>query len=365
MLSIERLVHADAGLVAQRRGVERERRRRATWSRYWLAQLGEQRALASALGSKGSIAVSCGEDHAVAVAAGDRGAGRGGEDVGDELGRRAGGGLAAGERAGLGDRAVEARGEVGEAEAALELGDVAVGELGQRVGGLVGGPVGGDAVADLGERDHRRRVDLVDAQGGEAAVGELDQVGLLAGLGLGGGVAELGVVGEAAVGLAVERERAELHHRLGGDLLEGGAAGDEVLDVGGIVGDLLLAPRRAARLLASSALASSKGVVLAAMIALIAVERRGRAGSATGPTMPGPAAPKTASRASGQSVSAATMPWSMSPGFRPRSAARASKSIVAGVEPGLGGGGLLAWSRSRCGRGRGAPGSGKWARSAS
>ena len=50
------------------------------------------------------------------------------------------------------------------------------------------------------------------------------------GLGLERGVAEGGVVGDAAAGLAVERDVAELERGLGGDLLEGRAAGDEVLD---------------------------------------------------------------------------------------------------------------------------------------
>ena len=148
------------------------------------------------------------------------------------------GGLAAGEGAGGPDRAVEALGEGGEAEAAFQLGDIAVGELLQGVGRPGLAPVGGDAVADLGEGDRRRRVDAVEAEGGDAAVGELDEVGLLARLGLERGVAEGGVLGDAAARLGVERDVAELERRLGGDLLEGRAAGDEVLDVGGLVEDL-------------------------------------------------------------------------------------------------------------------------------
>ena len=69
-------------------------------------------------------------------------------------------------------------------------------------------------------------------------------------------------------GLGVERDAAELHHRLGGDLLERGAAGDQVLDVRGVLGDLLLRLLERA-VVASSVAASSKGVVLAARIALI------------------------------------------------------------------------------------------------
>ena len=79
----------------------------------------------------------------------------------------------------------------------------------------------------------------VDAEGGEAAVGELDEVGLLALAGGVGGGDEGGVGGEAAGGLAVEGEGAELQRGLGGDLLGGGAAGEEILDGGGVLLDLL------------------------------------------------------------------------------------------------------------------------------
>ena len=55
---------------------------------------------------------------------------------------------------------------------------------------------------------------------------------------------------------------------LGRDLLEGGAAGDQVLEVRGLVEDLLARRVERARSLARSALASSKGMVFGAMIAL-------------------------------------------------------------------------------------------------
>ena len=157
--------------------------------------------LAAALGSNGLDAGELGQDHAVAVGPGDRGAfGGGGEDVGDQPRRRARGGLAAGQRVDvllLAGRAAAARSA--KVEAAVELGDEADRRACPAASTVrVGGPVGGDAVADLGERDHRRRVDLVDAQGRQAAAGELDQVGLLADVGLERGVAERRVVGDAA-----------------------------------------------------------------------------------------------------------------------------------------------------------------------
>ena len=178
-----------------------------------------------------------GEDHAVAVAHHQRGAGLGGEDLGDQRRRGAFGGVAAGQRPGGPERPVEALGERGEGQAAVELGDEAVGERRQRLGGAGGGPVGDDAVADLGERLERRRVDRVDAQRGEAAVRERDQVGLDAGVGLERGLAERRVVGEPAGGAGVERQRAELQRGLGRDLLGGGAAGEQVLDRGGVLVD--------------------------------------------------------------------------------------------------------------------------------
>ena len=117
----QRLVHRHPGLVAQRRGVEREEVAAGP-----ARGTGCARCRGSAVGLGGGVEGldrgDLGQDHPVAVAVGDGRALGGGEDVGDELGRRALGGLAAGERAGAADRAVEALGEVGEGEAALELG---------------------------------------------------------------------------------------------------------------------------------------------------------------------------------------------------------------------------------------------------
>ena len=189
-----------------------------------------------------------GEDQRLAVGVGDGGAVRGigggiggGEHVGDEAGRRALDGLAAGDRAGVLGRAPETLGQRVEAEAALQFRDVADRELVERLDGRLGGPVGGDAVADLGERDHRRRIDLLEAQRGEAgAVLDLDEVGLDADFGVLRGLAEGGVVGEAAGGLGGQVDLAELHDGFGRDLLERGAAGDQVLDVRRVLGDLAL-----------------------------------------------------------------------------------------------------------------------------
>ena len=62
----------------------------------------------------------------------------------------------------------------------------------------------------------------------------------VADLGLERGLVEVRVVGDAAAGLGVERDVAELHHGFGGDLLEGGAAGDQVLEMRGVLEDLPL-----------------------------------------------------------------------------------------------------------------------------
>ena len=204
----------------------------------------------------------------VAVGADECPVGLGGKDVGDQRRRHALGAVAAGQRRDDRRRAPETLAERGQRQARADLRDVAVGQRRQRRGGLRRGPVGRDPVADFCERQQGRRVDRIDAQRRDPPVGELDGVGVDADLGALGCAAEGRIVGEAAGGCGVERQRTRLEHGLAGDLLDGGAAGEQIVDRGGILVDRRSAST-SARSWAMPALASSNGVVVAARMALI------------------------------------------------------------------------------------------------
>ena len=323
----QRLVHRDPGPVAHRGGVERQNVVGGLAVELLASAARATAAFSAAAGSNGSTALTLRRITPSPSARTTAAPRLGGEDVGDELRRRAVGGVAAGQRRRRCDRPAEALGERGEAEAALELGDVALGELGQRLGGRAAvqsaatrsrtsarGRTAGGSIAST------RSVARPPSASSTRSVSTPTSAASAA-------ARKAGSSARPPVVSRVERHRARLEHRLGGDLLGGGAAGEQVLDMGGVLVDAAARPRRGRGSAAAPRCASSNGVVVAARMALIAVERRPERGRRPGRRCPGPRRRRPRRGPGPESRSAVTKPWSMSSGFSPRSAASASKSI--------------------------------------
>ena len=270
------------------------------------------------------------QDHAVAVAADHGAVGVGGEDVGDEL-RRAR--RRRSRRGSAGRRSATARpsrsASAGEAEPAVELAGVAVGELGRaprRSAPAVQSAATRSRISASGMT--RRRLDRVDAQRRQAAAGELDQVGLDADLAPRRRRSRK--AGSSAMPprrLGVERDacRAPSPSRRRSPRAVAPPASRSSM-CRGVLGDLplRLLERALLRELGRGLLEGRGG---RAEHRVDPVERRPERGRSPARRCRGRRRrrPRRAPRAPARRRS--TKPWSISSGFRPRSAASASKSI--------------------------------------